>query len=479
MKGIKKLLTGILAATLIMGSSLNVCAADITITRDDSYTEATNQEQQTYTWYKMMDATVVTDKDGKATTAAYYVDTKAKADALTGTGYFKATEVSSDHYVIELADGKDATKEETAKAIAAKFAEASFKLDLFKTGSITSTGETTKIEGLTDGYYYITSTIGTNAVIQTLGHAELTEKNTYPKADKKQKDSVNGEYADADVNVGVGEKVYYQITVTVPAGTSDKIVVTDTMSAGLDFDPDGEIVVTGYGEGTAAVVNGRTFKVELPKNSGAATTSTITFTAVVNKDAIVDNGKKNDVSIQYGNYHQEDTVKFKLYRAAAYKYDGVDGTKLAGVKFTLANNGTPVKVTKHTDGYYYADATSQSSTVETNADGYIMIRGLDLGTGYTLTETETLTGYNLLNGPQPLTVSEDTVGTYNPVVVLGDDNKPVEQQTFTELLTIANNKGTLLPSTGGIGTTIFYIVGAVLVIAAVAYFILRRKGAAE
>ena len=495
MKGLKKLLTGILAATMVMGASLTAFAVDdatasIEITRHDTYdADAQEGQVQAYTWYRLMDATIIDATDDSDAKAAYYVDTLEKAEALKKSGFFKYTEVTTNHYNIELADNVP-NNETTAKAMAAYFA-GDGKADLAK---FPSSGEAipadkdgvTTIDTLKKGYYYITSTLGTSAIVKTLGNEKLVEKNQYPSVDKKQKDDDIADYINEEVGVGVGDKVYYEIKVNVPANTSDDIIVTDTMSMGLDFADPWELKVTGYGAGSEANAqkgtDGRSFTINLPPNSGAADISTITFTAVVNKDAIIDNDKENEVTIDYGNYHNVDTVYYKIYRAGAFKYDGSTGKELEGVKFTLKKNNADLKVSLHDDGYYYVDATG-SSTVTTNKKGFILIRGLDnMNDTYTLTETETLPGYNLLDAPKTLeNLAEDSYGEYAPTVDKDDQGKlPLENQTtFKELITIANNTGSLLPSTGGIGTTIFYIVGAILIVAGVAYFIVRRKANAQ
>ena len=481
MKGLKKLLTGILAATMIMGASFTAFAAEdtsasITIKIDDSYHNEnvdTTKVAQSYTWYRLMDATLIEGTNK----ASYFVDSQEKANALVASGIFKATVDNN---------------EDTAKALATYFATEAGKASLrhfpkSQSEIPAATDGSTEITGLAKGYYYITSTLGTNAIVQTLGATTIDEKNKYPSVDKKQKDADTADYTDNNVGVAVGDEVFYQITVNVPAATSDVIKVTDTMSEGLDFKTPNDITVTGYGAGTQAKVDGRTFTIVLDKNIGAATTSTITFTAVVNKDAIVDTGKKNKVEIEYGNYHNEDTVYYDIYRAGAFKYDGADGKELAGVKFILTKkvgeNDVELNVTKHKDGYYYVDANG-SSEVTTDANGFILIRGLDnKGDTYKLTETETLTGYNLLSAPVTLKLTKDVVGPYAPSVDSvdrNDKNIPLEEQTtYVELVTIANNTGSLLPSTGGIGTTIFYIIGGILIVAGVAYFIVRRKASAE
>ncbi|MBE5827217.1 MAG: LPXTG cell wall anchor domain-containing protein [Butyrivibrio sp.] len=127
----------------------------------------------------------------------------------------------------------------------------------------------------------------------------------------------------------------------------------------------------------------------------------------------------------------------------------------------------------------------------TPKSGLITIEGLDADS-YTLTETKAPEGYNLLEDPITITITSETT----PAEKQGDNNnyqtensatytssslivKEGDTGAYTGTLDILNLTGTLLPSTGGIGTTIFYIVGGVLIVAAAAYFILRRKADAE
>ena len=117
-------------------------------------------------------------------------------------------------------------------------------------------------------------------------------------------------------------------------------------------------------------------------------------------------------------------------------------------------------VTKHTEGYYYYDAENGSSEVVTDKDGLIVIRGLDGDKTYTLTETETLAGYNLLDGPLTLALAADT-NEY--------------EASPTSATPVPNNQGTVLPSTGGIGTTIFYALGSALVIGAGVILVAKKR----
>ena len=107
-----------------------------------------------------------------------------------------------------------------------------------------------------------------------------------------------------------------------------------------------------------------------------------------------------------------------------------------------------------------------SPTLTSNDKGEIRVKGIDVDKTLTLTETKAPDNYNLLTAPE-------TIGA-EYILKIGDAD-PATQALFP----VANNVGTILPSTGGMGTTIFYIVGGLLIIAGVAYFIVRRKAHAE
>ena len=464
----KKFLAIVLIAVIMMAMGTVAFAESvepattytITITRDPSYA-STATGNETYTYWKILDASIgtagtvdpntgVADPVGKA---AYSVDSEAKATALTGTGVFTAT-ASADGSVwnITAVEGK------TAADITAAL-DTMDKTLFTPTATVTRDGASdVVISGLAPGYYFIDSSLGSALAVQTLNNVTIKEKNTYPTIDKKQGDE-NKTYADAAIYAGVGDVINYQIVVTVPATADKDIKVTDTLCAGLTSNND-VAVDTGVAN-TDYTINGLVVTLK-PTQANLGKTVTITFSATVNSSAITmaDTAKKNDVKLEYSNYVQEDSVNFKLKAAAAYKFDGDTEKALQGVEFTLKENGTEFKVTKSGD-YYYPDAAG-SATVVTDANGMIVVRGLDDGKTYTLTETKALDGYNLLTGDKTFTLVDDD-STYAPEK---DDNEVVQ---------IENHQGAELPSTGGIGTTIFYIVGSILVLGAAVVLITRRR----
>ncbi|WP_408070819.1 isopeptide-forming domain-containing fimbrial protein [Butyrivibrio sp. JL13D10] len=478
MKGLKKFLTGILAGamalsmTLTAGNAMSAKAADITI--DSTSEDSSQNTKQSYTWYRILSADIsddVTLEQGtnKITsgTVVYYTDTEARAKALQGTGLFDYTAT---------ADGKfnvypnDAGKNASGELLAAKLDEIK---ESFESGTVNGDADgSTELGVGTDGYYLITSSLGSTLIAQTLGsNVHITEKNTYPTVDKKQSTTADN-YSNEDLTVKVGDVIYYSIDVTIPAATSEEIFVRDTMSTGLSYNNDA--VVTGY-NGIALSgedLKGATFGYKFAANNGSNASATITFSATVTADAVIASSKQNDVTLDYGEYHQEDTVKFLTYKTIVYKYGGAEeSNKLEGVKFTLKANNVDFPVSYDaTNKCYFPDANG-SAEIVTDADGFIVIRGLsNVETTYTIYETETVAGYNLpaeADRTTPLALVEDNGGTYTP-------NKDADSAAK-----IRNNSGAVLPSTGGIGTTIFYIIGGLLIVAAVVFFVVRRKSDAE
>ncbi len=482
MKGLKKFLTGILAGAMAMsitftaGTAMTAKAADITI-NSAANSDANKKEAstaQTYTWYKILsaDASAGASLNSETNevasgTVVYYTDTEDRAKALKSTGYFDYTLASDGRYNV-YATYEDANKP-SGEELAAAFDQIK---DKFESGTVNAAeGGATSLGVDGNGYYLVTSSLGSKMIALTIGSANvsITEKNTYPTVDKKQ-GATAGTYADDDLTVKVGDTVYYQIEVAIPAATSKAIEVRDTMSSGLSYNNDAE--VTGY-EGTpVSDLKGATFGFSFAPNSGEAATATITFSATITADAILDTAKNNKVDLDYGQYHQEDTVYYHTYRAVVYKHDNT-GKALEGVKFELRDaSGNPVKVSKDTaNNCYYLDANGTSAELVTDKDGFIVIRGItNTENTYKVYETETLPGYNL---------PADNARTNTLVPVEDDGNAFTPSADGQGVVSIENNSGAVLPSTGGIGTTIFYIIGGLLIVAAVVFFVVRRKNDAE
>jgi len=354
------------------------------------------------------------------------------------------------------------------------------------------------------GYYLVEGATGKNLVAATTD-VTINEKNTYPPLDKTQSDEDNTTKNNEARDVAIGDVLNYDVTVTIPATAKvgDKILVYDNKSEGLTFNND--ITVTNTAKATVGesdysgtgAVEGATWQrlITVDDDTVLGSTVVFSFTMTVNASALVDTDKGNESALKYGPGSGEtpwpfegkpDKVEYKTYFAGIHKIDGdTSNDDLAGVEFTLKEGGTAFYVKK--DGTYYIPCastdTGATTTVVTDSEGRIMIRGLDEDKTYTLTETKTLDGYNMLTTDVTLSLYEDTH------TVTTTDGEGTSTTTTTESFdpsktnekwgVVENHKGSVLPSTGGIGTTIFYILGAILVIGAGVVLVTRRRMSAN
>jgi fimbrial isopeptide formation D2 family protein/LPXTG-motif cell wall-anchored protein len=448
----------------------------------------------------------------------------------TGNLWFKLTPIAgSTNYSVEWDNsGEDA---DTVQA-AAKWLKDNQVYD--STGTLTYDTATKKWskDGLDKGYYIIESIAGDNLIAATTD-ITIKEKNDYPPLDKTQADEDASAQGDANVDVAVGDEITYQVKVTIPktAKVGDKILVWDKAYQGLEYVANSLTVKSNEGNATVGTsdysgdgaATGVTWQRLITVTSGSQGKDVIfEFKMKVTSDALTSTDKKNESGLKYGRgegtnpfpYESTpDEVEYKTYFAGIEKVDGQNASiKLEGVKFTLKEGDTEFKVSKVSGKDYYIPDANGSSEVVTAADGTIKIRGLDEDKTYTLTETENPNeGYNMLAEPVTLTLSEDTASktTYTPATEYdasatyytkdGDnyvtatvaDAEAFAAGTYYTAETtgtssydgttadtwqdVINNKGTILPSTGGIGTTLFYVIGAILVIGAGVLLVTRRR----
>jgi fimbrial isopeptide formation D2 family protein/LPXTG-motif cell wall-anchored protein len=461
---------------LALALTMSVCSAfaassNPSITIDPQDPSSVENVAIDYVAYRILDADIKTDPvvadDGSTTTngvVAYYVTTQDRVTELTETNLFNITQVGTENkWYVEL---KDTT---TAEQLVAAFSATTFDLSKFENVEFSKAANADNATSGTvaAGYYYITSTLGSKMALQTLTAVSINEKNTYTTDEKT--------IPDADKNSEIGQTIEYTLTVNVPASANQQIVLTDTMSKGLKFVE----IVSDSGNGTA------TSPVAVDESDAAKGTKfTITYTAdqvkaiaasekvitvvvkvLVTGEAAIDTGIPNTLDLKYGNVYdaQPSTVETKTTKATFDKEDN-DGNQLPGAEFKLTKNTSNTK--DSTEGWIslveveagktYRLATSDDTTttnvIVTNGNR-VTINGLDLDQDYFLVETKAPTGYNILDSHVAL--EKDTTSFIHKDVV--------------------NQAGAQLPSTGGIGTTIFYIAGIVMVLGAAAIVIARRK----
>lgn len=350
----------------------------------------------------------------------------------------------------------------------------------------TATSETVVLNNLNLGYYLVDTTLGTLCSLDTTNpNVVMEEKNEAPTVAKEvQEDSDDswGATNDADIN----QIVNYRATVTVKAG-AENYALYDTMSAGLTFN--NNVVVTVNGETVEASnytvktdVTGYTFVVEF-KNEyieklTAGTEIIVTYSATLNENAVVGlPGNTNEVVLKYGDENDlssttKATTTTYTWDLNVIKYTMKDGAdvKLANATFKLSTDEAGANVIKfHALGNnnyevcVKTDCTKDHVTeITTDTTGTFHIEGLDAGTYY-LTETAAPAGYNKLAGPVTITITGATAG----------ENGALTYTTLDQ--TVLNQSGSELPDTGGVGTTMFYLFGGIMVLAAVVLLVTKKR----
>lgn len=473
-KTFKKLMAALLAVALLCAMAVPAFAAE----GSGSITIDNALKGESYTAYKIFD--VVSSKE-EADGSKTYVYTVADG----WSSFFEQNNVK-DYVTVD--KNNQPTWVESKKSDADLQTFAKLALDYASTKSITgktaiAADNQAVINGLTAGYYVVSTTAGSLCVLNTNGSSlQINEKNEAPTIDKKI-DS-NKETNDA----AIGDVVNYTVTIHAKKGATG-YVLTDTMTKGLTFNNDVKVTV-GSNELTptrdytvATPVDGATFKVTFTENYlntiDGDTEIVVSYTATVNKNAEIGTttGNTNTAQLKYGNKSTVDS-KTTTY---SYKFDLVktDNSKklLTGAKFKLYDSvagTTPVKLIKDaTTGNYRVAETGETGAIEEieiNSYNAVTISGLNKKTYY-LEETLAPAGYNKLTERQPVELSKEG---FNVDATINNSGSEGAEWTSGGVRVI-NNTGATLPSTGGMGTTLFYVLGGGLMVAAVVLLVTKKR----
>ena len=369
-------------------------------------------------------------------------------------------------------------------ADAAAFAKLALKYatdnNINNEGLETATDTTVTFDNLAYGYYLVDSSLGTLCFLNTTKpEITITEKNAAPTTTdaKTVEEDSNGNYGksnDADIT----QTVNFKFTITAKKGAQN-YVLRDKMDSGLTLDENSITVTAGdttLNKGTDYTVIATdltedcTFEVTFTQiyldSITADTTIVVAYSATLNENAVVGgDGNKNTAKLTYGD--GSETVNYetvtKTWSMPVFKYTGTN-TALAGATFTLSkNDNVTYSFVKDADGNYRvanADASGAVNSITTDNTGMFTIVGLDSDI-YTLTETAAPAGYNKLSAPI--------------TVVITNDGKITVDNDTVDTVNVLNQTGSELPSTGGIGTTIFYVVGGLLMAGAVVLLVTKKK----
>ncbi|WP_298092449.1 SpaH/EbpB family LPXTG-anchored major pilin [uncultured Catenibacterium sp.] len=507
MKSIKRIIALLLTAVMTMTMSVTAFAADTNCSLTVNVKGGQDLNGQTISLYQLFDVTESGIAPNK--NYAYTVNTQYKA---TLASVLKIAETSKDEdFAAAVAKlGNDNSPE--VQNFANDFTATALKNKLSATktsNKITESKTSYDFNELKPGYYlvYVTGGKEIQSSLVTVDESTKTVnlKTEAPSIIKTaNKPSVN-----------IGDVVTYTVTGSVPdtTGYSEYVYkIHDTLSKGLDFvknangealDNENEVNVTvSFGKGstdageapttaTLDKANKRKMSLNLSAWVRANQTNkgkefTVTYYAKVNKDAVV--REKNSATLEYGNNPSDTTTttpseaKTPTYPLDINKFAKGDNKKLAGAKFKLylnkedanvANdNAIKVSAVAGKAGHYVVDPTSTTTefvSVDsiTGVDGYnLHVNGLAAGTYY-LVETKAPEGYNKLSDPIKVTITKD-----------GDTNWTVKKNDTAEndkIIDVENSTGSILPSTGGMGTIAFAVVAAILVFGVAVSFIRDKK----
>ena len=356
-------------------------------------------------------------------------------------------------------------------------------------GSVTPTADgSATISDLQLGYYLVDSTVGALCELNTTKPSvKITDKNTKPTIEKKVQEDSDGNWGDVN-DADIGQTVNFKSTIHAKPGARN-YVVHDKMDAALEFDSVTSITAGGktltagndYTVVTTELTDGCTFHIvftETYLNSISSDTDiVINYTAKLTSSAVAGKGYVNETWLDYGDsqHTEHDTTTTYTWKLPIYKYhkDGEAKKALAGAEFILykGSEESNREYAQVANGKLtgWTTVKAEATTLVSDADGKIAVEGLDADTYY-LEETKAPDGYNKLAGPVTVVISHTVTDEGAHMT-----HTLKQGETNVEQVEIENKSGTELPSTGGIGTTIFYVLGSILVIGAVVLLIAKKR----
>ena len=469
----KKLFVTILAIVMILAMAAPAFAAENEL---GSITINNVVDETVYEIYKLLDL-----ESYNVATGAYSYKVNAEWDDLFATPEALAyVSIDNAGYVTWIAGDDDATIAAFAKSALA-YAKAN-GIAPVKSSSVD--GDMTIIAGeggknagkfadLELGWYLVDSNVGALCGLTTTNpDASINAKNGTPTIDKQVQEDSTQQWGDQN-NADIGQTVYFRVTINVHAG-AENYVLHDIFSEGLTFDQVTKVElisngvtsdVTAYDVATEDLDDDCTLEISFTKDFCDTLETNdkliIYYQAMLNRNAVIAGaGNPNEAWLEYGEEHYttHDTTTTYTFGFDIVKTDS-QNTLIDGAEFKIydaAAGGNEVKVVLMDDGVTYRRARADEEGVDIIVkDGKVRVVGFDNGTYY-LEETVAPQGYNKLVARQRFIISDANLDSVFNGEIFSTGSG----------VHVVNKTGSMLPETGGIGTTIFVALGAIAVLGA-------------
>lgn len=498
MKLIKKIAAIMFAFMMVFSLSTNVKAvAGGSITIDNAI------KGQTYKIYKIMDLESYDPGEGLYSykpaslqwktfftsnpVAQKYIKLDTNTDGITWKDNSTAGETEAE---------KKTRLDKEASELAKAALEYVNKNSIQDNGHDDATGTTVTFNSLDLGYYLVDSSVGALCSLNTTNSsATIEEKNAVPSIKKLVSDAENGTFAQNSF-ANIGDTVYFKTTITAQPG-AEKYILHDTMDAAFTFNKNSIVIKSGE-----VIVESTNYDIYYKKDDATATNKAddkctfeirfkqdyldtlvkdqqivVTYNAVLNENATINVGDHNTAKLTYGDKGSvEDKTTTSTSSIKVLKYTGTTTNILNGAKFKLFTQQTDGEALKFAtidkQNYRLTKETTGIDEIETVEKGTFTLQGLKPGVTYWLEETEAPKGYNKLTSR--IKVELQLGGA---LIVdgkkRGEDNLPLSQ------VNVENKSGSLLPSTGGMGTTLIYLIGGVLVLGSGVVLMNKKRAKAK
>lgn len=523
-KAMKKLMAALLAVAMVCAMAIPAFAADGSSSTSTAavtlYTITAPNNKHTYEIYQIFTGTPFTDTTGKTTLSDIKWGKNAASGNVEGTAVSDA--------VLKALAAVSGTNETAILTEVEKY------VNLTGVPAFTTTyGSSASVPA---GYYlikdddnatvdshtlYLVEVVNQNIIIQPKTDVPSVEKKVLENTKHQQDDGFGTGYNDT-ADYHIGDMVPFKLIGRIPDMSryqTYKYVFHDTLCKAFYAPTENDITVyLSDSKATLGTDITNSSTISVSTDTDGETTITVSFadlksvigvakdkyivvsySAELNEKASIGQGtpgNTNEVYLEYSNNPKgtgtgrtpDDKVIVFTYKLDVTKVDGKDPTKnLQGAKFKLLNSDQTKYARVDTTGKLNGWTTDETAATELVSDenGLFKVIGLDDGT-YFLKETLAPSGYNTLAEPIKVVISANTNNGQNgfgkttelttiDVTVDNGSAKGGTVATGTVSITVENNRGTTLPGTGGIGTTIFYVVGGGLMVAAAILLVTKKR----